>query len=82
MWGRLFKKIPPDNLYYCTLSIPPEAFDWIPGRDARTLSPDAPDLGSLVNEAIGGAIKTLRGRLGREPEIAVLKDGPYAIPLI
>ena len=82
MWGRLFSKTPPDNLYYCTLSIPPEAFSWIPGRDARTFSPNTSNLDSLVNETIKSAIKTLRSRLGRDPEIAVLKDGPYAVPLI
>jgi nickel-dependent lactate racemase len=82
MWARLFKKTPPDNLYYCTLNIPPKAFSWIPGRDARTLPSDSLDLASLVNAAVGSAVKSLRIRLGREPEIAVLKDGPYAVPLI
>jgi nickel-dependent lactate racemase len=81
MWGRLFSRIPPADLYYCTLNIPPRNFDWIPGRDARKLAPGCEGLENLVDEAVVSAAATLRRRLGREPETAVLKDGPYAIPL-
>lgn len=81
MWGRLFKKTPPENLYYCSPDIPSEAFAWIPGRDARNFSPESNELASLVNAAVDRAVKELRDRLGREPDAAVLKDGPYAVPL-
>jgi hypothetical protein len=82
MWGRLFKKIRPENLYYCSPAIPPESFTGIPGRDARDFSPDSQEeLEALVNAAVDKAVEELRGRLDREPEVAVLKDGPYAVPL-
>ena len=81
MWGRLFKVIPPENLIYCTLDIPEESFDWIPGTDARTLAPDSQNLEELVNRVVEQSVKGLRSSLGREPSIAVLKDGPYGIPI-
>ena len=81
MWARLFRKIPPESLYYCSLEIPAEDFAWIPGLDARTLCPGTIDLAELTQAAVESARRTLRSRLGREPEIAVLKDGPYAIPI-
>ncbi|MDH5466435.1 MAG: nickel-dependent lactate racemase [Candidatus Aminicenantes bacterium] len=81
MWARLFRKIAPDNLIYCTSDIPEESFSWIPGRDARTMISDAEDLRDLVEKSIDWAYKKLCLSLGREPLIAYLPDGPYGIPV-
>jgi nickel-dependent lactate racemase len=81
MWARLFKKIPPENLIYCSLEIPEESFSWLPGTDARTLAPTAKNLKELVEMSFAWAVEKLRLRLGREPQIAFLPDGPYGIPL-
>jgi nickel-dependent lactate racemase len=81
MWARLFKKIPPEDLIYCSLEIPEESFSWIPGKDARTLAPKAKTLKELVEMSLAWAGEKLRLRLGREPQIAFLPDGPYGIPI-
>jgi nickel-dependent lactate racemase len=81
MWARLFKKIPPENLVYCSLEIPEESFSWLPGTDARTLAPRAKTLEQLVETSFAWAVEKLRLRLGREPQIAFLPDGPYGIPV-
>lgn len=81
MWTRLFKKIPPENLIYCTLDIPKEDFSWLPGKDARSIAPKAKSLEELVEKSLAWALKALRLRLKREPRIAFLADGPYGIPL-
>jgi nickel-dependent lactate racemase len=81
MWARLFKKIPPENLLYCSLEIPEESYSWIPGKDARTLAPKAKTLKELVEMSVAWAVEKLRHRLGREPQIAFLPDGPYGIPV-
>lgn len=79
MWARLLLKIPPENLIYCTLEIPEDSFPWIPGTDARTLTPKAKSLKELVEKSLSWALKRLRGRLGKEPQVAFLSDGPYGI---
>ena len=81
MWGRLFKVIPPENLIYCSLEIPAESFAWIPGTDGRILAPEAQNLEELVNRSLVRTIEELKIQLGRKPSIAVLKDGPYGIPI-
>jgi len=81
MWSRLFLITPPENLVYCTQDIAPSDFAWLPGTDARTLVPDASDLGTLLQGSIDLAVRTLEAKLGRRPSVAVLPDGPYGIPI-
>lgn len=81
MWARLFQHIPMENLIYCTLDIPEESFSWIPGRDARSIVPDAENFQDLLERSIDWVYKKLCLRLGREPMIAFLADGPYGIPV-
>jgi hypothetical protein len=81
MWTRLFRKIPPENLIYCSLEIAEEDFSWLPETDARTIVPEAESLKELVDRSIIWAVKELRHRLGREPRVAFLPDGPYGIPV-
>ncbi len=82
MWTRLFKRIPPENLIYCSLEIPREAFSWLPETDARSLVKGAKKLPELVEDSLSAALKKLRSSLPREPRIAFLPDGPYGIPVI
>ncbi len=81
MWARLFNRIQMENLIYCTFEISEEAFSKIPGRDARTIVPEARDLQELVEQSLDWAYKKLSLRLGQEPRIAFLPDGPYGIPV-
>ncbi len=81
MWARLFYRIQMENLIYCTFEISEEAFSKIPGRDARTIVPDAKDLQELVERSLDWVYKKLSLRLGKEPRIAFLPDGPYGIPV-
>lgn len=81
MWTRLFKKIPPENLIYCSLEIPEAAYSWLPETDARAFVPKATSLQELVQKSFSWSIEKLRLRLGKEPQIAFLPDGPYAIPI-
>jgi len=81
MWARLFRVIPPKNLIYATLDIDGADFDWLPGTDARTIMQSARDLEALITGAVGFAVDKLTERLGRMPSVAVLRDGPYGIPI-
>jgi len=82
MWTRLFKKTAPENLLYCTLDIPRDAFSWLPERDARTIVPEADSLQELVTKSLNWAVKKKSEELERDPKVAVLVDGPYGIPVI
>ncbi len=81
MWAKLFQKIPHENLLSCSGEIPKESFAWLPGTDTRKLAPKATNLQELVESSLKWAVENLRHRLGRNPEIAVLPDGPYGIPI-
>lgn len=81
MWTRLFKKTAPENLLYCTLDIPRDAFSWLPERDARTIVPEAGSLQELVEKSLNWAVEKKSEELGRDPKVAVLTDGPYGIPV-
>jgi hypothetical protein len=82
MWAKLFLKISSQNLLYNTLDISKEAFSWLPGMDARSLTMHTKDLEELVAGSIGWALDYLRKTLQREPTLAVLLDGPYGIPFL
>jgi len=82
MWAKLFLKTPPQNLLYCTMDISRDSFSWLPGTDARSLTPEASDLEELLAGSIDWALEHLRRQLRREPNIAVLPDGPYGIPYL
>jgi nickel-dependent lactate racemase len=81
MWAKVFQKIPMENLIYCSFDIPEQSFTRIPGRDARTIMPEANDLQELVEQSIDWVYKKLSLSLGKEPLVAFLADGPYGIPV-
>jgi nickel-dependent lactate racemase len=81
MWTRLFEKIPLQNLLYCCLEISDLDFSWIPGENARTIVQETKSLQNLMNQTIDWAVKKQKERLGKNPRVVVLPDGPYGIPL-
>ena len=90
MWGKVLDRIGVDeNLIYCSLEIPDEGYAILPGipglryltNEERTSGRPAEELMALmVERAVGAAIDTLRARLGRDPRILLLRDGPYGVP--
>jgi hypothetical protein len=81
MWTRLFRLTPVENLIYCTLDISETDFRWLPGTDARILGGTPTSLAHLTENAITHSVEKLQRILGRDPDIAILPDGPYGIPL-
>jgi hypothetical protein len=81
MWARLFQKIPFENLLYTAFEISESDFSWLPGKDARSVAPEATSLKELTEQAVSWALKELHNRDLKKPEIAVLVDGPYGIPV-
>jgi nickel-dependent lactate racemase len=91
MWGKVLDRIGGDeNLIYCSLEIPDEAYAILPGipglrcltKEELASGKPAEELMTLmVCRAVDGAIKTLRSRLGRDPRVLLLRDGPYGVPV-
>ena len=92
MWCKVLDRIGDEkNLIYCNLEIPDEAYAILPGvPGVRYLTTDeleseksAEELMTLVvKRSVGKAIQMLRDRLGREPRILLLRDGPYGVPVV
>jgi nickel-dependent lactate racemase len=91
MWGKVLDTIGgDDNLIYCSLEIPAEAYALLPGipglryltNDEGTSGKSAEELMALmVKRVVQRAIETLRTRLGRDPRMLLLRDGPYGVPV-
>ena len=92
MWGKVLEVIgAEENLIYCSLDIPEPEYSFLPGiagmdlltPEERTNGRSAVELMQLmVERALQGAIANLRKKLGREPEVLFLADGPYGVPEI
>jgi hypothetical protein len=91
MWGKVLDIIGGDeNLIYCSLEIPDAAYEILPGipglryltddeRNSDMLEEELMTL--MANRAVGAAIEILRARLGRDPRVLLLRDGPYGVPV-
>jgi len=81
-WDQFFKKIAFfDNLIYCTTGIPPEELKKLPGRSGyEFVQGEKIEIDKMVQNAIFYAVRRLRQKLKKDPEMAFVKEGPYAVP--
>jgi nickel-dependent lactate racemase len=92
MWGKVLDRIAnEENLVYCSLEITDEDYAILPGVSGLPhLSPDELASGKpteelmtlMVERAINEAVTMLRARLGRDPRLLLLRDGPYGVPVV
>jgi hypothetical protein len=90
MWGKVLETIgAEENLIYCSLEIPEQEYSFLSGTaglnlltpEERAAGRSAVELMKLmVERAVCGATDNLRRRLGRDPEVLFLPDGPYGVP--
>lgn len=83
-WDQFFRKVGSfDNLIYCTTNIPPEDLEKLPGKSGYDFvegGKAAPD--EMVQRAIIYAVDKKRQELNKNPEMAFVKEGPYAVPVL
>lgn len=82
-WDQFFQKVSSfDNLIYCTTNISSEDLKKLPGKSGydfikqEKASPD-----KMVQNAIFYAVGKIRQKLNKNPEMAFIKEGPYAVPI-
>ncbi len=90
MWCKVLNVIEDEkNLIYCSLEIPENDYSilpCVPGHAflsteelKRTNNPEGL-MQQIVERSVAAAIQRLQKKLGTDPEVLFLKDGPYGVP--
>ncbi|MBP2674532.1 MAG: hypothetical protein H6Q84_1372 [Deltaproteobacteria bacterium] len=87
MWGKVVEKVGEEGLLYCTTFIPEADQALLPGTPGWDFLPSRifPKYGeatrAMVQNALIYAFRHPKWE-GREPSVAYIKEGPYAIPFL
>ena len=89
MWAKVFRKIHEKDFVYCTHAIPRRDYCMIPGccgldflrQQEEGLGLSAAAVKEMVENALRFALSQARSG-GSEPTVALLREGPYAIPCL
>ena len=87
MWGKAFRKVGENGLIYCSPQIPAEDFTIIPGVSGYEFIPKNSDFGSMMEKAAAMFQNAViyaghHPRFnGKKPSMALIAEGPYAIPM-
>lgn len=83
-WDQFFSKIGAfGRLIYCTTNINPEDLKKLPGKSGYDfVEEENINLGEMVQNAIFYAIEKMKQKVKREPKMALVREGPYAVPVI
>lgn len=75
-WEQLFNRIGGFNqLIYCTINIPPEVLDALPGMSGYKFIKDSPqDITTMLQNAIYYCVSQKK-----DPSMAFIKEGPYVV---
>ena len=80
-WDQFFKKVGSfDRLIYCTTNIEPETLHELPGRSGYDFT-DGKSIQKMVQNAVFYAVDKMKQK-GKQPEMAFVKEGPYAVPVL
>jgi nickel-dependent lactate racemase len=87
MWGKPIRKVGTDGLIYCAAQIPESDYKIIPGKNGyefidgqADFSSDKEKVTAMFQNAVIFA-KTHSKFQGRNPTMAFIDEGPYAIPM-
>lgn len=86
MWAKVFDRVQMEHLVYAGSGLCTRDYEHIPGLNAldylrlcgRSYR-DPADLQEIAQATMDALVEELRSELGRAPEVAVLRDGPYGI---
>jgi nickel-dependent lactate racemase len=87
VWSRVLRKVGEAGLFYCSPQISAEEYGFLPGRsgldflDGTDRRPGPEAARTMVQNALFYLLSQHR-RAGRRPSVAVLREGPYGIPVL
>jgi len=83
-WDQFFSKIGAfGRLIYCTTNINPEDLKKLPGKSGYDFVEEGNiNLGKMLQNAIFYAIEKMKQKVKQEPKMALVREGPYAVPVI
>jgi len=87
VWGKVIRKVGEEGLIYCTVDISKEDHCLLPGvcgldlLKGKRRSPSAEKTEEMVQNAVLLAVGRYREK-GRNPTMAFIREGPYAIPVL
>lgn len=87
VWCRVLRKVGEAGLIYCAPQVPPDDFVSLPGRPGFDFLEDteAPSGREAAQKMVQNSLLFAFSRhleKGREPSVAVLREGPYGIPYL
>lgn len=82
-WDQFFSKIGDfDGLIYCTTNIPPRDLKELPGKSGYELVGEKNvEIDEILQTAIFYGIRKMERRTAGKPSMALVREGPYAVPL-
>jgi len=82
-WDQFFRKVGGfDRLIYCTTNIDPEDLKKLPGKSGYGfVEGNGVKAEEMVQNAIFYAVNEQKQTLNRNPQMAFIKEGPYAVPV-
>jgi len=83
-WDQFFRKVGAfDRLIYCTTNIDPVDLKKLPGKSGYDFVGEGDiKINKMMQNAIFYTINQVKQELKRNPKMAFVKEGPYAVPLI
>jgi len=83
-WDQFFRKVGAfDRLIYCTTNIDPVDLKKLPGKSGYDFVGEGDiKINKMMQNAIFYTINQVKQELKRNPKMAFVKEGPYALPLI
>lgn len=83
-WDQFFSKIGAfGGLIYCTTNINPEDLKKLPGKSGYDfVEKENINLGKMIQNAIFYAIEKMKQKVKQEPKMALVREGPHAVPVM
>jgi lactate racemase len=86
VWGKVLRKVGEEGIIYCSLEIERKNYCILPGvcgldfMKGKRIKPSLEKAREMVQKAVQFAVYRYREK-GIDPTVAVLREGPYAVPM-
>ncbi len=87
VWGKVLRKVGEEGLIYCSLEIERKNYCLLPGHcgldfiKGKRVKPSLEKAGEMIQHGVIFAVARCREK-GSEPTMALIREGPYAVPIL